>query len=156
MHGLIPTKIELRLDSSVERVRESLLEEHAGLKAYFTGQHVRIVNDPGARQHGTIVLEGYLIPNEGFCVFSGKVRWSRIGQFCSLIASVFLTGFCFVIPALMVRSVMMGTATSNFGHPLLIPFLWAVITFTPFFFLFRYLFKSHRINTVNRISRITK
>jgi hypothetical protein len=141
MFGLIPRKVRLEFDASVESVEAALQIPQIGMRARVNGRRCKIVHDPGLQQPVS-VIEGKLIYSGSGCVLDGKIRWSRVHQFFLLISLIFLVAFCFGIPALMIRSFLLGTMRSSIGHPLCIPFIWAVVTWLPFFFFFKFIFKS--------------
>ena len=151
MLGLIPRKVRLEFDASIEDVEQALLRQLVGIRVRIVGRHCKIVHLPGLQQPVS-VLEGWLIDEGRGCVLDGKIRWSRANQLFLLIGLAFLSAFCFGIPALMVRSFLMGTASSSVGHPLIVPFLWALFTWMPFYFFYRMIFKS-RLPEIERLLR---
>ena len=122
MLGLIPRKVRLEFDASIEDVEQALLRQLVGIRVRIVGRHCKIVHLPGLQQPVS-VLEGWLIDEGRGCVLDGRIRWSRANQLFLLIGLAFLSAFCFGITALMVRSFLMGTASSSVGHPLIVPFL---------------------------------
>lgn len=85
-------------------------------------------------------------------MLDGAIRWSRAHQLFLLIGLVFLLAFCFGIPALMVLSFLMGTTSFSAIHPLIVALLWAAVTWFPFWFFFRMIFKS-RLPEIERLLR---
>lgn len=153
MFGLIPRKVRLELNADIETVEEALRQQKVGVRTRLVGRHFKMVHDPGFGFGLPVsVFEGSLIDEGRGCVLDGEIRWSRANQLFLAIGLAFMLAFCFGIPALMVRSFFMGTASSSVGHPLFIPFLWAVVSWLPFYFLFRVIFKS-RLPEIERLLR---
>lgn len=149
--AFIPRKVRLEFDASIEDVEDALMRQLVGIRVRLVGRHFKIVHIPGLQQPVS-VLEGWLIDEEGKCVLDGTIRWSRSNQLFLVIGLVFFLAFCFGIPVLMVRSFLMGTASSSVGHPLIVPFLWALVTWMPFYFFYRMIFKS-RLPEIERLLR---
>jgi hypothetical protein len=153
MFGLIPKKIELPFNATIERVTEALQTPQAGLRVHIDGQRFKLVYGPNLKEPVSVV-EGWLMQDTQGCFVSGSIRWSRANQVFLLVVLAFLTVFCFGIPGLMIRSYLMGTMTSTVGHPPAIPLIWAAATAIPFFLLLRTIFRSRLPDIERRLSKI--
>lgn len=141
LFGLIPRKVRLEFDASIDSVVSSLSHPHSGMRVELDGRRFKIVHDPGLQQPVS-VFEGSLIDDGERCILEGAIRWGRTHQVFLLTGLTFLVAFCFGVPALMIRSIMMGTAKFSLGHPLVVPILWATVTWLPFHFLLGIIFRS--------------
>lgn len=142
MLGARSRSVTIEFSSSVNEVIEQLEKGYAGCLGITLGEnYLKVVHYPGANQPVS-VLEGYLENTTEGSILYGTIRWSRLGQCFLCFIYTFLGVFCFGVPALMLISHFLNDADSSGMNPLLTGLLWAALTFTPFHFLLKYIYKS--------------
>jgi hypothetical protein len=73
MFGLIPKKIELSFNATVESVTEALQAPQAGMRVHIDGRRFKLVFGPNLKEPVS-VLEGSLMQDAQGCSVIGSIR----------------------------------------------------------------------------------